>query len=89
MKKILIFSIFALVSITATAAVDDHSTVAVKLNYPNNSTTFTESTSVASSDYRKLGMNQNQQDDAPSALGLVGFALLLGFLGFRMENSMQ
>lgn len=90
MKKIMLFSVLALISMTATATENNQNPIVVSMSHPTNSALFNnDMESLAISDFSSSEIKSTQPADAPSAYGLIGFALALGVLGFRMKNSVH
>jgi hypothetical protein len=88
MNKIILVSLLALISTSAGAALSGQNNITVSMNNPTGQVLF--SSSLHNPGNHDLSIHQSesvQPTDGPSAFGLIGFALFLGFFGFRMKNS--
>ncbi|MEQ1527887.1 MAG: hypothetical protein ABL925_01120 [Methylococcales bacterium] len=92
MKKTLLFALLILISVTANATLvnENKGSMQVKISYPSNRTLInTNINHFTNSDFSNSSLHSKQPTEGPSALALIGFALLLGFLGFRLKNSAE
>jgi len=86
MKKF-IYRIVLLISLGSPSAfAENNDLIQAQLSYPSNSSTF-------NSNANNVGyvsqLAVDKSTELPSFFGLIGLAIVLGFIGFRMKGTTQ